>query len=461
MRKANRYYELRSKAQNRVIDCGMRRRFASLAVFASVLLAPALAYASVFDDLQGKFTGALNSNSYGLALAVVFLAGIGTSLTPCVYPMIAITVSVFGARQAKSRMEGATLSTAFVLGIATLFTPLGLFAAHSKGYFGEALSKAPVLISLAILFSTFAASMFGAFEMNLPPALQNRLAQVGGVGVKGAFALGLVSSVIAAPCAGPVVGALLTWISTTGNVVFGGVALFVYALGLGLLTWCVGTFSISLPKSGHWLEWVKSIFGIVMLVAAIYYVRDLVPGLLSLVKKTPLFLGTNLVFVIVGIALGAVHLSFHYATTSVKIRKALGIVLATVGLAGSVGYAQALPEGAKIAWMHDLETAKAQAKSAGKPLLVDFGASWCGACGELDRHTFSDPRVVAEAERFVAVHIDLSPGNDTPRNREALQSYGERGLPIVVMNDASGQESARIKEFVTADVFLTKLRAVH
>ncbi len=414
----------------------------------------------MFENLQSQVESALASGSYGFALALVFLAGVGTSLTPCVYPMIAITVSVFGARQAKSRWEGAKLSTAFVLGIAALFTPLGLGAAVTGGVFGAALANPVILVGLALLFCALAASMFGAFEMNLPPALQNRIAAIGGVGVRGAFALGLASSLIAAPCTGPVLGFLLTWVGTSGNVAFGGLALFVYSLGLGLLTWCVGTFSISLPKSGRWLEWIKSVFGIVMLVAAVYYVRDLIPGLSTLASKTPIFLGASVALVAVGIAAGAIHLTFHHAPVVERVRKGVGVLLATLGALGVVGYALALPEGAHIAWTEGYETAKAQALREGKPLLVDFGASWCVACGELDQLTFSDARVVAESRRFVAVRVDLSPGKDTDENRAALAGYSQRGLPLVVMHSASGNEAERITEFVDAERFLSALERV-
>ena len=235
---------------------------------AALLAAPAVARADALGDLEAPFRAALESGSFGMALGLVFLGGIATSFTPCVYPMIAITVSVFGARQTETRMQGALLSTAFVLGIAALFTPLGLVAAMTGGVFGSALSSPIVLIGLSLLFLGLAASMFGAFDLDLPSGLKNRLAMVGGVGVKGAFVLGLCSALIAAPCTGPVLGFLLTWVGTTGNVAFGALSLFVYALGLGLLFWLVGTFSVTLPKSGQWLEWIKSVFGIVMVVAA-------------------------------------------------------------------------------------------------------------------------------------------------------------------------------------------------
>ena len=442
-----------------------RPRMTLWAWLAGSVLATCMSYAGsvqadTLTDLEKPFSAALQEGSLAYALLLIFGAGIATSLTPCVYPMIAITVSIFGARQTKSRGEAAMLSTSFVLGIAALFTPLGLFAATTGGVFGAALASPVVLIGLAVLFLALAASMFGAFDIDLPASLKNRLATVGGVGYKGAFFLGLCNALIAAPCTGPVLGFLLTWVGTTGNVLFGAVALFTYAIGLGLLFWLVGTFSVSLPKSGQWLEWVKSVFGIVMVVAAIYYLRDLIPGLMALPRHTSTFLLVGLGLFVAGIALGAVHLSFHDLSVGPRVRKGVGVALSVTGLAAMVGYTQVLPEGAHIAWSEDYQAALTRGKAEQKPVLVDFGASWCGACKELEQKTFSDPRVVREGERFIPVRIDLSPGKVSPEKQQLLASYQQRGLPLVVMHKPDGEVAARVTSFVEADEFLTMMRAV-
>jgi thiol:disulfide interchange protein DsbD len=420
-----------------------------------------IARADTLTDLEKPFTAALQTGSLAYALVLIFVAGLATSLTPCVYPMIAITVSIFGARSSTSRREAALLSTVFVLGIAALFTPLGLFAATTGGVFGAALANPYVLVGLALLFLALAASMFGAFDIDLPAGLKNRLATVGGVGYKGAFFIGLCSALIAAPCTGPVLGFLLTWVGTTGNVAFGALALFVYALGLGMLFWVVGTFSVSLPKSGQWLEWVKSVFGIVMVVAAIYYLRDLIPGLMDLPRRTPQFLSLGFALLVAGIALGAVHLTFHDPSSAARLRKGFGLALSVVGLASLVGYTQVVPAGAHISWSDDYQAALVRAKSEQKPVLVDFGASWCGACKELEQRTFSDPRVVREGSRFIPVRVDLSPGKDSKEKRDLLASYDQRGLPLVVMHNPSGEIVARVTSFVEADEFLHLMRGVH
>jgi thiol:disulfide interchange protein DsbD len=413
-------------------------------------------------NLETPISSALASGNIGSTLAIAFGAGVVTSLTPCVYPMIAITVSVFGARQAKSRAEGAMLSTAFVLGMAALFVPLGLAAALTGGVFGAALASPVVLIGIALLFTALAASMFGAFELDLPAELKTKLAGVGGVGLRGAFILGMVSALIAAPCTGPVLGALLTWVSSSRDVMVGGLGLFAYALGLGMLFWIVGTFAIALPKSGRWLGWVKSFFGVVMLTAAIYYVRPLLPSIAlpsELASKGGLLLAA-LLLAGTGIALGAIHLSFEYTSLLERARKGTGVVLVVVGLLSAIAGLEAV-DGAHLAWREDFSAAEAEARASGKPMLVDFSASWCGACGELERHTFSAPEVVRESQRFVTVRVDLSPGKDSPEKRGYLARYAQRGLPLVVIHDASGRESSRVTGFMEADRFVSLLRAVN
>jgi thiol:disulfide interchange protein DsbD len=334
-------------------------------------------------------------------------------------------------------------------------------AALTGNVFGSQLANPIVLVLLALFFLALAASMFGAFDLDLPSGLKNRLAMAGGDGVKGAFVLGMVSSLIAAPCTGPVVGFLLTWVGTKHDIGFGAAAFFSYSLGLGLLFFLVGTFSMSLPKSGNWLEGVKSVFGIAMIVAALYFVRDLIPGLTATFEHTTRFLMLALGLVVVGLSVGAVHLSYHHTSFGTRARKTLGVALTAAGSLALIGWLTALPPGARIAWLEDYDSAKQLALSSGKPMMVDFGASWCGACGELDRHTFSDARVVQEGQRFVPVHVDLSPGKDSEDKQALLRSYNQRGLPLVVLHDASGKEAARVTSFLEASQFLEVMRKVH
>jgi len=441
-----------------------RRQMLAGLVAAPVLLIATMAHADFASELGVE--EALSSGSWGLALGIMFVGGLLTAMTPCVYPMIAITVSVFGAREAKSKAHGAFLSSMYVLGICVLFTPLGIAAAFGGSVFGSALGEWYVVFPLAIFFCVMASAMFGAFELALPPAIQNKLATMGGLGPGGAFVLGLVGGLIAAPCTGPVLSGLLAWIATTQNPWFGGLALFVYGLGVGLPTWLVGTFAISLPKSGKWMEGVKSIFGIVLVGAALWFTKDFL-GLQELVDRTPLFIGGFVGLIVVGLALGAVHLSYHGAKKSTLARKTAGIALTVVGGLGLAMWFNAAPvhnvaEGqpGEFEWMTDYQAARELAQRENRPLLVDFGASWCQACQELERHTFSDPRVVAEGQRFVPVRVDLSPGQDVETGQQLLAQYNQHGLPLVVMHDSGGDEAERVTGFIEADEMLEKMRRV-
>ena len=228
------------------------------------------------------------AKSLPLALGVVFVGGILTSLTPCVYPLIPITVSIFGARQGVSRLKGAALSSVYVLGMAVMYTGLGIGAALTGKAFGHVMANPWVIGTVAGVFILFGISMLGAFELNVPTGLQTRLSQVGGEGWGGAFAMGLVSGVVAAPCTGPILGGVLTYVATTQNVVLGGALLFTFSIGMGLLFFVIGTFAVSLPKSGNWMDAVKSVLAVVMFVVALYFLKDVIPPLKDGPGRRPL-----------------------------------------------------------------------------------------------------------------------------------------------------------------------------
>src|SRR2546426_879594 len=182
--------------------------------------------------------------------AALFFGGILTSLTPCVYPLIPITVSIFGARQAEHRGRSVALSATYVAGIAAMFSALGLFAALSGKAFGTFLSSPAVIAVLATFMVALAGSMFGAFEIALPSGLQQRLSSVRAAGFAGAFGMGLVAGIIAAPCTGPVLAGVLTYVATQRNAVLGFWMLFTYAVGMGVLFFVLGATSLRLPRSG-------------------------------------------------------------------------------------------------------------------------------------------------------------------------------------------------------------------
>src|SRR5512137_1723199 len=314
---------------------------AAAATFAGVAWLPDLLATAGSTGPSGDLGLArLLGEGSALAYGAAFAGGVLTSLTPCVYPLIPITVSIFGARKAGSRRQAILLSALYVLGIAVMYSALGVGAALTGRAFGSVMQNPWVMGAVALVFASMAASMFGAFELQLPAGLQARLSGVGGAGYAGALAMGLVAGVVAAPCTGPVLAAALAFVATKGSVAFGLGIMFAYALGLGLLFFLIGAFSVSLPKSGAWMDTVKSVFGVALLAAAGVFLKDAVPGArpLFLASRTAALAAAGLAGL--GVLLGAFHGSFH-APGLHRLLKGAGVVLVVGGIVYASGAASA------------------------------------------------------------------------------------------------------------------------
>ena len=389
------------------------------------------------------------------AFALVFVGGVLTSLTPCVYPMIPITIGIFGGRQA-SRLGAFTLASSYVLGMATMYTALGVLAAVLGFAFGTLLANPWVVVPMVALFVALALSMLGLWEIRLPAGLQARLATVGGRGLSGAFAMGMVGGIIAAPCTGPILAAILTLVASTGSLGLGAGLLFTYALGIGVLFWLLAVFAVSLPKSGAWMDTVKSVLGIAMLVTALFFLSRVVPVLARWEGGSRSFLLVNLALLGVGIALGGLHLTLHDAGSLRRVRKVLGVALCTVGLLGVVNHA--LTPERKVRWVTSEAEALRLARAQGRPVMLDFSAAWCVPCKELEKRTFAEASVFAELERFVAAKVDVT--EDTEQNEALRAKYKADTLPAVVLIDSKGKVVHTVREFVGPDRFLPLLRKV-
>jgi thiol:disulfide interchange protein DsbD len=441
----------------------------ALAAFALVLALPKLAVTGAAGASSDLGLGRQLAEGSLVAFAVAFAGGVLTSLTPCVYPLIPITVSIFGAKTSRSRPQAMALSGLYVLGIAATYSVLGASAALTGKAFGTVMQNPLVLGVVAVVFLAMAASMFGAFELQLPASVQAKLSTVGGAGYAGALAMGLVAGLIAAPCTGPVLAAALAYVATKGSVLYGVAIMFTYALGIGLLFFVIGAFSVSLPKSGPWMETVKSLFGVALLAMAIVYLKDLVPGVKSIFSPSPTAALAAAAAAAVGILLGALTRSFHDASD--RLAKGVGVALVVLGVvyANGVGSARAR-EASKdegIAWLVNMEMeGLARARAEKKPVVIDFWGDWCAACKELDHTAWSDPRVREELKRFVAIKMDNSSEkmDDAKQAKavdDAMSKYGIVGQPTVVFIDANGREpgAVRVTAVIDADEMLKRLRA--
>jgi thiol:disulfide interchange protein DsbD len=393
------------------------------------------------------------TSSPSVALALV--AGLLTALTPCVLPMVPITLSIFGAKGV-SRARSTALASAYVAGIAILFGILGTSFALLGKAFGAYLGNPWFVVPLALFFVAMATSMFGAFELALPQGMQQRLSRVGGRGFGGAFLMGLVAGLIAAPCTGPPLASLLLYISTTRDASFGFLLCATYGLGVGLPFLALAAFSMSLPRSGPWMEGVKSIFGIALLTAALYYLKNVVPALERFTSAEPRFAALMGAAVLGGIALGAVHLSFHDGTAA-RARKGLGVALSVIGAFGLINYVLTPKGPVQLAWLRDEPAAVADAKANERPLLIDFMANWCLPCKEFEVKVFSRPDVAREMQKHTLLRVDLTHEEDDPALTKLRKKYNAETLPAIRVVSPEGQLLGKTDEYIDADAFLRLL----
>jgi thioredoxin:protein disulfide reductase len=415
----------------------------------AILAIPSVAFAECdpFSEAQQRGWAWMYLASFGF--------GFQTSLTPCVYPMIPITLGIFGARGGDvSRGKALLLATSYVFGMGLTYATLGVVIALVGGQFGTLLANPYVVVPIVLLFVALAASMFGAFELNLPASWQARLNQVGGRGFRGAFAMGMVGGLIAAPCTGPFLLGLLTFVATSRDVVVGGSLLFIYAIGMGVLFWVLAAFAMSLPKSGRWMEWVKSAGGILLLLGGIYFLKPLLPFMRTLALPEGWFLATSIAVIVAGLAVGAIHLSFHGSAFE-KARKAIGIALVLGGAFATWSYT--LTPKQKLPYvLEDEAAAFAKARAEGKGVMVDFAASWCVPCAELEL-TFGDSDVYELiTKNFVPLKFDVS--NDDEVSTERRSRYKAGTLPAVVWLSTDGKTVGRIDRMMEPDEMIEVLK---
>jgi thioredoxin:protein disulfide reductase len=394
-----------------------------------------------------------------VALVVIFLSGLALNLTPCVYPIIPITIGFFvnqGAAEGAPRLRRTfAMASMYTLGLALTYSILGVVASLTGGLFGGALQNPLVLIGIAALMIALSLSMFGVYEFKMPESL-NRFATKSTQstsGMIGALVMGLTMGIVAAPCIGPVVLALLVFVGEKGDPVLGFFIFFVLALGLGLPYLLLGTFSGSLkalPRSGMWMITVRKVFGLVLIGLAIYFLMPLLGRF------------TNIVL-IVFLAVSALYLLFWEAGKT-KPKQFAWLLRALGAGAAVVAVLLALPAKAResVTWQPYSEQAVAAARSEGKAVIVDVFADWCIPCKELDQLTFTDSDVRREASGFVTLKLDLTSSDPQSEAARARQRFNILGVPTIIFIDGQGRERSelRLEGFEKPDSFLARMRKV-
>jgi thioredoxin:protein disulfide reductase len=383
-----------------------------------------------------------------LGFLAVLLGGLALNLTPCVYPLIGVTIAYFGNQGGGPRRVFA-LAVLYVLGIALMFSAAGVAVALSGGLFGAAMQNPVVLSLIAAMLVGLALSSFGVFVLQPPQWLMNR-AGVARPGYAGALLMGLGMGVVAAPCIGPIVLGLLLMVERSANPLFGFALFFTLAVGLGLpyvaLALAAGSIR-QLPRSGEWLAWVEQLFGFVLIGLAIYFLDPVIPGHV-MGRILPFYAAATGVWLGFGTRTGRAWRPF------LVFRAVVGAAAVAALIYFAIPRARPKP----LTFEPFDSSLLASAGQTRKPVLIDFSADWCIPCREMEHSTFLNPSVVKEASRFVRLRADLTHQDKT--NQDLMSKFQIQGVPTTVMIDSSGRVQVQKVGYIGSDEFLADLRRI-
>ncbi len=409
-----------------------------------------LSYTAADPTDEDSLAAALESSGIVFALLLVFLGGLALNLTPCVYPLIPITIGYFGAQSEGRTFKLFLLGLFFVLGMALTYSVVGVITALSGAVFGSLLQSPVVIILIVLVLIGLSLSMFGLYEFKLPDSLVNK---AGGSksGVFGAFMMGLTMGIVAAPCIGPFVLGLVTYVAAKADPYYGFLLFFFLALGLGLPYLFLAIFSgkiKNLPKAGFWMEAVKHIFGFILIGMAIYFLNPLLPGWLS-------------DYLLPGyIILAALYLLFvDKLANDIKGFRIFKTVFSLIVIVGAI-YTVWPSEKASPDWQTYSEEKYSEALVGGNKIIVDFYADWCIPCKELDAFTFSDPAVIEKSGEFIAFKVDMT-SSMSETTEKIKDKFKVIGMPTVVFVGSNGKESNRITGFIDAEEMLRILSSIY
>ena len=398
------------------------------------------------DDI---ISSTLEGSGLFLGLLLVFLGGLALNLTPCVYPLIPITIGYFGGQSEGNTRKLFMMGFLFLIGMAVTYSVIGVVTALTGSIFGALLQNPIVILGIVAIFIVLSLSMFGVYEFKLPDSWVQK---AGGAkqGYYGAFFMGLTMGIVAAPCIGPFVIGLVTYVAAKGDPYFGFLLFFVLAIGLGFPYLFLAVFSgkiKNLPRAGEWMDAVKHIFGFILVGMAIYFLLPLLPDSISdyLLPAYMAFVALWLLFI-------------EKLANNVKGFRIFKIAFSVLILAISV-YAFIPKERNSVAWKPYAEgVIPEQIDASG--VIIDFYADWCIPCKELDAYTFSDPKVIEGSKNFYTFKADMT--KSLSDEVEALRNkYNILGVPTVLILDNKGNEVKRITGFVNADEFYEIIRNVN
>ena len=392
-----------------------------------------------------------------LLFVLVFISGFLTSLTPCVYPVIPIVMGYIGSRAGKKKIKGFYLSLFFVLGLSIVYAILGVIAATTGSLMGISFQNPVIVIIISTIFIVMGLSLAGFFEIPVPSSISSKIQKGYKSEIMGSIIIGGVSGIIAAPCVGPVLIALLSWISQTKNVFLGFWLTFTFSLGMSVIFVLAGTFSgviSSMPKAGKWMDYMKYLFSILLIGGGIYFL-----SLISSKWVTLLMWGIFLISVSIFTGLFKGIDKHDYKE---KFYKVIVVIIFLCGVflffksieikyfpytVGSVENHEN-----NLAWIGDLEQGKLKAENENKILMVDAYAEWCVACKELDKYTFSNQAVSKVLKDYVLVKLDFTEKSE--KNRELRKKLNIIGMPTILFFNAQGMEIKRLSGFKNKNEFL-------